>query len=279
MSQPLYYAYWSDHNVNPKPHLHDQVEVYLSLEDKGDFFLQESRYPLKRGSLFLIHPFEIHHGFVDGHESSARYAIRFPLSLLQFLSTPESDLTALFEAAPKHLLLTQSELVKVCNYMDRLVNPPSGKQPFGADIALNLLLGQCILTLAQIVKKRGPAKQAAPTKYDDLIKNMLQYIYDHYKEDITLDEFSNHMFVSKSRLCKIFKDQTGFTIGNYITMYRLQKACHLLQEGEKVKAVGKAVGFKTYTHFIRTFTSKLGVSPKKFVKEQPFTETEDIEQP
>lgn len=63
MTHCLYYAYWGDHNVNPRPHLHDQLEIYISLNNIGDFFLQEKKYPLQVGSLFLIHPFEIHHGF------------------------------------------------------------------------------------------------------------------------------------------------------------------------------------------------------------------------
>lgn len=40
------------------------------------------------------------------------------------------------------------------------------------------------------------------------------------------------------------------------------------QKGHRVNEVGKAVGFKTYTHFIRTFTNKYGHSPTKFVKER-----------
>ena len=32
MSHCIYYAYWGDHNVNPHPHLHDQLEIYISPE-------------------------------------------------------------------------------------------------------------------------------------------------------------------------------------------------------------------------------------------------------
>ena len=54
MTHCLYYAYWGDHNVNPRPHLHDQLEIYISLNNIGDFFLQEKKYPLQVGSLFLF---------------------------------------------------------------------------------------------------------------------------------------------------------------------------------------------------------------------------------
>ena len=144
--------------------------------------------------------------------------------------------------------------------MEGLLQPAPNR--FAQDIQQNLLLFQFILILARILHTREPARQPGSGEYNGLVQQILQYIHGHYRE-----ELSAHLYVSKSRLCKVFREHTGFTIGNYLTMYRLQTACSLLEKGEKVKEVGKAVGFRTYTHFIRTFTSKLGQPPKKFIRE------------
>lgn len=265
MTHCLYYTYWGDHNVNPRPHLHDQLEIYISLNNIGDFFLQEKKYPLQVGSLFLIHPFEIHHGFCGANETTNRYAIRFPLGILKQLSTADTDLETLFRTAPQSIQLTHQELAQVSGLMEGLLQPAPNR--FAQDIQQNLLLFQFILILARILHTREPARQPGSGEYNGLVQQILQYIHGHYREEISLEELSAHLYVSKSRLCKVFREHTGFTIGNYLTMYRLQTACSLLEKGEKVKEVGKAVGFRTYTHFIRTFTSKLGQPPKKFIRE------------
>lgn len=265
MTHCLYYAYWGDHNVNPRPHLHDQLEIYISLNNIGDFYLQEQKYPLNVGSLFLIHPFEIHHGFCGANETTSRYAIRFPLSVLERLSTEETDLKSLFQAAPQTIQLTHQELAQISGLMESLLQP--APDAYGQDIQQNLLLFHFVLAIARILQARGPARQPGSGEYNSLVQQILQYIHSHYREEISLEDLSAHLYVSKSRLCKVFREHTGFTIGSYLTMYRLQMACSLLEKGGKVKEVGKAVGFQTYTHFIRTFTSKLGQSPKKFIRD------------
>ena len=264
MSHCIYYAYWGDHNVNPHPHLHDQLEIYISLNNIGDFFLQEKRYPLSVGSLFLIRPFEIHHGLCGTNEMTNRYAIRFPLEILKQLSTSNTDLESLFQTAPHSIQLTHQELAQISGLMEILLQ--ASPDTFGQDIQQNLLLFQFILVLARILHARGPVRHPVSEEHNSLVQQILQYIHGHYREEISLEDLSGHLYVSKSRLCKVFREHTGFTIGNYLTMYRLQTACSLLEKGEKVKEVGKAVGFRTYTHFIRTFTCKLGQSPKKFIK-------------
>lgn len=169
-----------------------------------------------------------------------------------------------FQQAPRCIILSQRELAELSMLSENLLNKANDE--FGADISNNLLLDQFILNVAKILHRQPPAKSTSTSNNEKMIREALQYIQIHFQEDISLEDISNHLFISKSSLCKNFKEQTGFTIGSYITMYRLQVACSLLEKGEKVKNVGVSVGFKTYTHFIRTFTTKLGESPKSFVK-------------
>lgn len=257
-----YAAYWGTHNVNPHPHLHDKFEIYLSMNNHGDFFLQETRYPLKIGKLFLIQPFQIHHGFSAAGEETSRYVIQFTPEMLHLFSTPTTDLLTLFQKAPNTLQLDHQELGPICHLWEGLL--PSRASAFGKDLQQNILFAELLLRLSRILHKAGPAQIKEPTPADQIMAQILQYIHQNYTRDLSLDEIAKALYLSRSRLCKLFKEHTGFTIGNYITIYRLQLACSLLEKGIKVRDVGEAVGFQTYSHFIRTFTEKLGESPKKF---------------
>ncbi|WP_416181313.1 helix-turn-helix domain-containing protein [Acidaminococcus timonensis] len=171
----------------------------------------------------------------------------------------------MIETAPRNILLTPEELEKVKQLMPALLRTPL---QWGMDIANNIKLDELLLTIGLILRAHPMEKRTVTTPAHQLVENVIQYIYAHYQEDIAIQDLCKHLYVSRTSLCKIFKDHTGFTINHYLTMYRLQVACSLLQKGQRVNEVGKAVGFKTYTHFIRTFTNKLGHSPTKFVKER-----------
>ena len=79
-----------------------------------------------------------------------------------------------------------------------------------------------------------------------------------------MDDLANQFFISKSRLSQIFKNTTGFSVGNYIIIYRIKRSCELLQRGESVQNAGKIVGFHNNTHFIRMFKKHMGCSPGRF---------------
>ena len=62
MGKLPYYAYFGSSIVYSVPQLHDEMEIYLSLNHNGSFLVQDTRYPLETGSLIIIRPFEIHYG-------------------------------------------------------------------------------------------------------------------------------------------------------------------------------------------------------------------------
>lgn len=150
--------------------------------------------------------------------------------------------------------------------MEDLIAPV--RPQFGEDIYRTLLLEKFLLAVARKLHDCKTDETAEIETRDRTIMDTITYISAHYLESIRLDDIATHLYVSKSRLCKIFKDHTGISIGDYMTMLRLQKACVLLKENTMmVRDVAAAVGFKSYPHFIRTFTNKIGMSPKKFVRE------------
>lgn len=77
------------------------------------------------------------------------------------------------------------------------------------------------------------------------ILQIIDFINEHLTEDITIDRLSEEFFISRYYLMHFFKEQTGYTIGNYITEKRLLLAKNLVQNGMPITQACYQSGFKT----------------------------------
>ena len=74
---------------------------------------------------------------------------------------------------------------------------------------------------------------------------------------------TNYSNKSKYHLMHSFKNETGFTINNYITTKRLLYAKSLIEEGTSVTNACYECGFKNYSTFSRAYKKVFNTSAKK----------------
>ena len=102
----------------------------------------------------------------------------------------------------------------------------------------------------------------------NLIKESLEYIEQHYHEQISVGDIAKELGTSISYLSRIFKESTGETIIRTINNKRVEKAKIYLRETDyKVYEVADILGFENVTYFSRFFKKHTGISPKEY-KEQ-----------
>ena len=101
-------------------------------------------------------------------------------------------------------------------------------------------------------------------KYNHQVDDILAYINQNLSQSITIEQLSEHFFLSESYICRIFKAATRTTINNYITARRISIAKSLLNEGISVQEAFERSGFADYSNFFKAFTKAVGVSPKKY---------------
>lgn len=101
------------------------------------------------------------------------------------------------------------------------------------------------------------------------MQKFLQYINDHYGEDISLDTLAASANVSKSECLRCFKASMQTTPYKYLTEYRLSKAAELLKNSdEPIGNIADRVGFRQISHFGKCFKEKVGVSPRDYRKKK-----------
>lgn len=98
-----------------------------------------------------------------------------------------------------------------------------------------------------------------------IISNVIQYILQHYGDDLTLEKLAAEVHVSNSYLSRLFKKEQGMTLSNYIQTIRLQEAKKLLSSTNlKTYEIAEKVGISDPVYFSKLFKRAEGLSPKEF---------------
>ena len=100
------------------------------------------------------------------------------------------------------------------------------------------------------------------------INPIISYINDHLTENLSVDSISEEFYLSRYYVMHTFKAETGYTIGNYITMKRLSLAQALIDSGVPIVDASQQAGFGTYSTFLRAYKKTYGTSPRKKAESQ-----------
>ena len=91
------------------------------------------------------------------------------------------------------------------------------------------------------------------------------YIYSHIKERITVAMLAEYTGLSESYLSRVFKQNLGISISDYIREKKIEKATHLLRYSDKsIIDIANYLSFSSQSHFIQTFENFTGMTPKKY---------------
>lgn len=91
------------------------------------------------------------------------------------------------------------------------------------------------------------------------------YIYSHINERITINELAEYTELSSSYLSRLFKQNLGVSVSDYIREKKIEKATNLLKYSEiSVIEIANYLAFSSQSHFIQTFEKYIGLTPKKY---------------
>ena len=98
-----------------------------------------------------------------------------------------------------------------------------------------------------------------------ILRNALDYIHEHYSEQLTLNDVAEHVYVSPSYLSRMFKKELGKNFVDYLNGLRIEKAKELLMDPRyKTYEVAEIVGIPDAHYFSRLFKKYEGVSPTEY---------------
>lgn len=111
-------------------------------------------------------------------------------------------------------------------------------------------------------------KKVLVKEYSETVERIMTYIQHNAKINLSVSEISRSLFLSESKVRKIFKDETGITVGRYVDDQIFLKAKSLLRQKENtIRDISLELGFCDQFYFSRRFKEKYGKTPSEYKKE------------
>lgn len=251
-------------------HWHLEAEIFYLQEGELIFQLEQAEIHLQAGDALFIPPRLLHMAHALPHTGGQLRALVFSTDLV----VPPSDVKRhqkyvqpvlhdnqrcslhLRHDAPEHAAFLK-DLVRL--FAENDVQPDT-------DLLIEgfiRVLWQAIYSMNPVLRQMGQQ----PEKTATLVQESMAYIHEHYTEDVQLAEMADALHVSRSYLCRVFRQMTGVPPFVYLNKYRIMKSCELLASTDNpVGEIAGRCGFNTISYFNREFARFAKTTPSKYRK-------------
>ncbi|OCT16714.1 hypothetical protein A8709_08585 [Paenibacillus pectinilyticus] len=120
---------------------------------------------------------------------------------------------------------------------------------------------EVLFDFADRVSRQGLSRRSKP------VAVCQNYIFNRIYEPIRLAELAEAAGVHPSHLTKLFKQETGITISEYIQRQKVEEAKKLLAFSDATPfSAASLLNFHDQSHFTKVFKKYAGVTPKQYKK-------------
>ena len=244
-------------------HFHDNYEIYLFLSGDADLYIEENRYRLQRGHLFVLSDKEIHRVSVRGAAPYRRITVHFDHRVVAALNTPATNLFACFldhrPGEGNALALAEDQFRDLDAILGKMA---ATSTRYGADVLAAVYLAELLVHINGLFIQ---SKSYAPTRPSGIIAEVIQYIGSNLDRRLTLDTIAAQFLLDKFYLSHLFRRETGDGLHQYMLIKKVSIAKRYLSEGRSVAETCELAGFNDYNNFIRTFKKIAGTTPGKYL--------------
>ena len=226
---PLHIKIHHHRNDSEVPtHWHQSIELSFTIRGQIDHFIiggvDHQTHP---GEILIVNTQIVHSVRSRIHtKDDLMLTLLFPYPLVLQVF-PKID-QYFFELGP----LSKLSLQQVAQYhhlqdlLTQITDIKLGKESDFKNIELTILSYQVLETLLKYFLK--PRKNNSQLSHNLVItghlRNALDYIQGHYQEPFSLQEIADSCHLARQYLQRIFRENMGCTLGEYIKNYRAQKA-------------------------------------------------------
>ena len=239
-------------------HYHDFHKIIVFISGKVTYHIEGQAYHLKPRDILLVSQGAIHKPEIDPSVPYERYIfwIRDDLSC--------QELNTCFQKANDrsfNLVRADSALQERLKDLLPEIEQTLQNKHFGDTVLRNALFTQFMIYINRIFLRTSSSPDKKTYSSDTQVEQLLKYINRNLSENLSIDQLANRFFFSKYHMMRKFKNETGYTIHNYITSKRLLMARSLISQGMPVMKAAQASGFHDYTTFVRAYKKQFGKAP------------------
>lgn len=239
--------------LNSDMHIHDRCEIFYFVSGNAEYLVEGSVYPLKPGSLLIMRPGEAHCIHVLGAEVYERYAINFPLSLLDGID-PERRLMSVFTDRT----LGNDNLYEIPGMestFSKMCRP--GLTDYERDLYISAQISMLLIRIDELRAHMNSFNLSSTGTGSEVV----DFVNKNLFGPITTAEIAAHFYLCESQLNRVFKKATGAPLWEYITAKRLIWAREQIAAGTPAYIAASRCGYNDYSNFYRAYRKRYNISP------------------
>lgn len=245
-------------------HYHEFHKITIFIRGNVQYFIEGKTYDLKPYDIVLVEKNDLHRIRVGGPAPYERIIVYISPGFMEAYQCEDYDLSFCFQKARKehsHVLripsLEKSSLFKITNRLEKSFDDTE----YANSLYRQVLFLEFMIQLNRAALKRR-IEFLDTERYNSKVIDILHYIHEHLTETLDIDTLASVFFISQYHMMRVFKAETGYTIGSYITYRRLLLARELITSGTPITEACFAAGFRDYSTFSRSFKAEFGEPPR-----------------
>lgn len=277
VEQPAYYYF----------HAHQGMELVFVHHGSGQAIIGDQLVQVGSGSWLLLQPYQLHKIQMNAEYGYIRSVMVFDPAVLDPRLEAFPALRHFFRLLWKNELPIQhvalkgqlaDEMAWVLENGNTALSAATGSERRLEEMALLAMSLLQLLRRAFAQERDGEELpvtngSARPVRTAEMA---MQWIESHYQEEFRLDRLADELFLSPSHLSRVFRQETGSTLTDYLTARRLREACLLLAVSTlPVGEIAPRIGLVNVPYFVRLFRRHFGVTPLQYRKGKQARLTEE----
>jgi len=254
-------------------HYHEGIELIYCQEGRFHMVLDENVYTLKGGDMIVIHSMGMHRIQALSRENNQYIVIRFRPELLyttvQTIFEMKYVLPFTMKTAVHQKVFQQAEMMgtDMAQLIHQIFEEYQEKS-YGFELAIRTALGEIFLWILRKWHREGlNLNLCSGINQGTLLRleKIFQYVENHYKEAITVEEMSYLCNMSYSYFSRFFKKVMHRNFSDYVNFIRISKSTYLLATSDRtITKIAMEVGFSTSSYFTSQFKRIKGITPRQF---------------
>lgn len=245
-------------------HYHDFDKITIFIKGAVTYVVEGRSYELKPYDIVLVKHNDLHRLSVDPDQIYERIIVYISPAFMEAYKTSSYDLSYCFQKAYDEgsnvLRIPSAGKGSLFQSITRLERSFSD-DGYAAGLYRQVLFLEFMIHLNRAARKNR-LEFLNTEESGSKTASILRYINENLTGDLHIDQLADRFYISKYYMMRLFKQETGYTVGQYVSQKRLLLAKELILSGTPAVQACYECGYRDYSTFLRAYRKLFGDSPR-----------------